>query len=94
MSDEHAVSIRLPTWFASDGFTLTLEQLQQPDYVLHVFLPELLAFLHDSPEDLEVTVDAGRWRRVGRPIERLVASDGEPRALRRPSRTRCQGGSS
>ncbi len=71
MSDEHAVSIRLPAWFQSDGLTLTLEQLQQPEYVLDVFLPELMAFFHDSPEELEVRVDGGRWRRVGRPIERL-----------------------
>ncbi len=71
MSGQHAVSIRLPTWYQSDGFTLTLEQLQQPEYVLDVFLPEFLAFFHDSPEELEVRVDGGRWRRVGRPIERL-----------------------
>ncbi len=81
---EHDVSIRLPAWFASDGFSMTLDQLDDPEHVLHAVLPELIAFLHDSPEDLEIRVDGGSWRRIGGPVKDLPNADGDPRAPWRP----------
>ncbi len=81
---DHDVSIRLPAWFTSDGFILTLEQLQDPEYVFQVFVPEVIAFFQDSPEDLEVKVDNGVWRRVGGTVEELPDINGDPRATWQP----------
>ncbi len=84
---EHDVSIRLPAWFTSDGFSMTVDQLDDPEYVLHAVLPELIAFIQDSPEDLEIRVDGGTWRRISGPTEDLLDVDGDPRAPWRPDLT-------
>ncbi len=81
---EHDVSIRLPVWFTSDGFSMTLDQLHDPEYVLHAVLPELIAFFHGSPEDLEIKVDGGSWRRIGGPSKDLPDLNGDPRTPWRP----------
>lgn len=87
MSPHHDVSIRLPAWFTSDGLSMTLEQLQDPEYVFHVFLPELVAFFSANPGELEIRVEGGVWRRVGGPIDDLPDIDGSPRATWRPNLT-------
>ncbi len=84
---EHDVSIRLPAWFTSDGFSMTLDQLDDPEYVLHAVLPELIDFLHHNPDELLISVDGGVWRRQGGSAERLPDIDGDPRAPWRPDLT-------
>lgn len=83
----HDVSVRVPAWFSSDGFTMTSAQLADAPYVFHGFIPELEAFFHHSPEELEISVDGGPWQRTGGPRRELPDIEGDPRASWTPNLT-------
>ena len=84
---EHHVSVRVPAWFSSDGFLMTSAQVADAIHVLHGFMPELKAFFHESPEELEISVDGGPWRRIGGPRAGLPDIEGSARAPWTPNLT-------
>lgn len=63
--EAYEVEIRLADGWTCNGLAATQAQLQDESYLVGALLQDLSGCLYDQPDELEVRVGGGPWRRLG-----------------------------